>query len=194
MSRQRLSFVLARHGESVANRDGWLAGHQDVSLTFKGEQQAVELARAVQRVGLVVSSDLMRARSTADAVAGFHGVAVVYSTALRERDFGEWTGRRKRDLDQHQRDVLTRLDGRPPGGESLRDVAYRVVQWLLKVEKGGREPILVVTHSGVCRGLVALSASGPSARNGGQTIANGACVPMELDSAVLLGLEDGPTP
>src|ERR1700760_4361850 len=85
---------LARHGETDWNREGRWQGWADPPLNDTGRAQARELAEQLRSVPFdaVFSSDLARARETAEIVAAPHGVPVVVEPQLREIDIGSWSG------------------------------------------------------------------------------------------------------
>ncbi|MHB8757204.1 MAG: histidine phosphatase family protein, partial [Bacillota bacterium] len=84
---------LIRHGETEAGREGRAQGHTAVGLNDNGRRQALHLAEALagggQELSGLYSSDLPRARETAEVVAAaFPGLAVSSDTRLREKDAG----------------------------------------------------------------------------------------------------------
>lgn len=94
-----MNVWLARHGETRIQGDvavGWT----DPGLSDEGRRQAAEMAHRLAgvRVGRVLSSDLRRARETAEVVARAHGLPVAVDPDLRELSFGAWEGRRLADL------------------------------------------------------------------------------------------------
>lgn len=150
-------WLLARHGQSVANAGQWLSGHTDVDLTARGEDEARQLGERLRphRIARVVSSDLTRAVRTARLALHDRPHALRVDPALRERDLGAWTGWTIRELQESgARRELDRLDGQPPGGESLRQVARRAMAALDRWDRG--EPVLVVSHGGLMRALLGL--------------------------------------
>lgn len=120
-------WLFIRHGESVANADGWLAGHHDAPLTEVGRRQAAGLATSVAGwTGLLLSSDLRRAVDTATLAFGRSPDRQV--PGLRERHLGDWECAAKRDLQADGRwtSLLSWSDG-PPRGESQYAVAVRMI-------------------------------------------------------------------
>ena len=91
------TWLLVRHGQSIANAEGWLAGHRDVPLTDRGRSDAVsvrdQLAGVV--VDRVVTSDLTRAIDTAAPVCAERAIVPARDRRLRERDVGAHEGRRR---------------------------------------------------------------------------------------------------
>lgn len=88
------SLLLLRHGQTAYNAQKRIQGHRDVPLDPTGERQAADVAAVVAAMApaVVRSSDLARARVTAEAVAAAAGVRVTTDPRLREFDLGERTG------------------------------------------------------------------------------------------------------
>jgi probable phosphoglycerate mutase len=155
------TILLIRHGETAWNAERRLQGHLDIALNAEGERQAAALGEALagERIDLVVSSDLMRARQTAAAIAGRRGQGLTQDPALRERCYGGFEGllyseiaaRFPREFAAWQaRNVDAQL---PPGtnqGESFRQFFERVMGAIL--EHARRHPgktLALVAHGGV---------------------------------------------
>src|SRR4051812_26379363 len=88
-------FYLARHGETDWNLAGRWQGQTDIGLNARGGQQAVAMAERLRGRGItrVRASDLVRARETAEIVAGVLGTGVIsIDPALRERGYGVFEG------------------------------------------------------------------------------------------------------
>jgi broad specificity phosphatase PhoE len=88
------TLLLVRHGETDWNAERRWQGHADVPLNERGRDQAERLAEELEnaRVDAVYSSDLSRARETAEIVGARLGVPVVLDPALREIDVGSREG------------------------------------------------------------------------------------------------------
>ena len=88
------TLLLARHGETDWNRARRWQGHAVRPLTDRGRAQAAALSDRLADIALdaVYSSDLRRARETAEAVALPHGLDVIVLPELREVDVGSWEG------------------------------------------------------------------------------------------------------
>ena len=88
------TLVLVRHGETDWNLSGRAQGHADLPLNATGRAQALAVAEVMTRFAPVRlwSSDLARARQTADAIAGVTGLTVEFDPRLREYDVGERSG------------------------------------------------------------------------------------------------------
>jgi broad specificity phosphatase PhoE len=151
-------WTFVRHGQSVANREGWLAGLYDSPLTEQGEAEAIEARRVLTGPlpARAFCSDLARAHRTAQLLLEGHVIALVVTPRLRERDCGAWERRPLRELEAHA-DFRQRLGtwvGKPPSGESLLDVALRGVGWLASIDDSPRDT-LVIAHGALIRAVLA---------------------------------------
>jgi broad specificity phosphatase PhoE len=88
------TLLLVRHGETDWNAEGRLQGHTDRPLSDLGRRQARQLAGelASEELDAIYSSDLARARETAEIVGERLGLPVVLDPDLREKDWGTWEG------------------------------------------------------------------------------------------------------
>ncbi len=88
-------LYLVRHGETEWNVKGLVQGQSDIPLNKKGEAQARELAKKLRHIKFtaVFSSDLLRAKRTAEIIAMEKNLTVITKQVLRERDFGEFEGK-----------------------------------------------------------------------------------------------------
>lgn len=150
-------LLLLRHGQSTWNADGRWQGWADPPLSPLGEAQARAAAERLADAGLaaVVSSDLQRARRTAELIAEHLGLEVLaVEPDLRERNIGDWSGLTTTEIEQGWPGWLAGwragdLD-RPPNGESREEIAARVLAVLERLaHEGGGRTVLVVTHGGV---------------------------------------------
>jgi probable phosphoglycerate mutase len=151
------TLILIRHGETAWNAERRLQGHLDIALNPEGERQAAALATVLRHepFDLIVSSDLQRARQTAEAVAAPHGIPVQLDPALRERCYGGFEGLLYAEIEQQFPLEFAAWQGRdidgalPPGvnrGESFRQFNERVITAILG---------WAAAHPGKTLGLVA---------------------------------------
>lgn len=174
-------WTFIRHGESVANVENWYAGQTDTPLTEVGRIQAATLADVLRhaRYDRVFVSDLTRALDTAVAIVDGRDVELVVTALLRERSCGALEGKRVDELERTgELQVFRDFDGRPPGGESLRDVAKRVLGYLAGVDEDGRA--LVVAHGAVMRAVIGVLDGMAIERIGHWAIGNCEVVEREL--------------
>jgi broad specificity phosphatase PhoE len=152
-------LYLARHGETDDNREPIrVQGFTDTPLNDKGRRQAAELAERLESLGLrsLWSSDLMRARVTAEIVGSRVGLEVHLDPRLREANRGRWEGRRFIDIERECPDSYAawRRAGssfRFPGGESLLEQSERAMASLDAIRVSSDLPALVVCHGGSIR-------------------------------------------
>ena len=118
-------LILVRHGESTGNADGLLLGRIDSPLTPRGLEQARTLADTVAGATRLISSPLVRARDTADALGT--GLPVEIDERWIEVDYGRYDGQKLTDIPsevwKQWRSDPTFV---PPGGESLASAGLRV--------------------------------------------------------------------
>lgn len=150
-------LCLVRHGETDWNAERRVQGQIDIPLNSAGLAQAEAAARAVggQVFAAIYSSDLLRARQTAEPAARTHGLPLRLDASLRERHFGILQALTADEARDHHPQVSQRHALRDPhcdldGGESLAVFAQRTLAGLAAL--AGRHPgeaILIVTHGGV---------------------------------------------
>jgi probable phosphoglycerate mutase len=151
------TLLLARHGETDWNSERRWQGHADRPLNATGREQARELAESLvgTPITAIYSSDLARARETAEIVGARLGLPVVVDGGLREVDVGDWSGVRHADIAERFPAGFARWQGGEhgwEGGESYEEMRERVVAALLRIasEHEG-ETLLVVAHGGTIR-------------------------------------------
>ena len=150
-------LIVVRHGETAWNVDTRIQGHLDIPLNATGLWQARQLGDALagEAISAIYTSDLLRARRTAQAVADATGAALVDEPGLRERAFGSFQGRTFAEVEAEQPEQARRWrqrdpDYAPQGGESLRVLRERVIDTTHRL--AARHPgelVLLVTHGGV---------------------------------------------
>jgi probable phosphoglycerate mutase len=153
------TLLLARHGESDWNRAKRWQGFADRPLTDRGRRQAEELADRLDETDLdaVYSSDLQRARHTAEVVARRKGLEVRTTPDLREVDVGSWSGLTRAEAEARFPEAYARwLKGEEgwEDGETYEQLAARVVKAMKRMaaaHDGGR--VLVVAHGGTIRAI-----------------------------------------
>lgn len=149
------AWTFIRHGQSLANAQGWFAGQRDAPLTALGREQAGLAAAAVERVDFdrALCSDLSRAHDTALRVLRGRTVPLQVTAILRERTCGSWEGRKIAELEAEG--VMPEFAGwmsQPGGGESLHEVARRVCSMFAELPE--RASTLVVSHGALMRAVL----------------------------------------
>lgn len=150
---------LARHGETNDNLEPFrFQGFTDTPLNDVGRRQAHELAEKVSGDGILSlwSSDLSRARDTAEIVGARIGLAPTLDARLREGARGRWEGHLMVDIQRQEPERYAAWrrpdpDFRFPDGESLAEQQQRVTVALVDIHRAGPLPALVVCHGGSIR-------------------------------------------
>jgi 2,3-bisphosphoglycerate-dependent phosphoglycerate mutase len=162
-------LVLVRHGESEWNKLNLFTGWKDPDLSQKGVAEARAAGRLLRADGykfdVAFTSDLLRAQHTLDLMLeelGQTDLPVRKDQALNERDYGDLSGLNKDEArkrwGEKQVHVWRRsYDTNPPGGESLKDTAARVLPYweatILPEVMAGRN-VLVSAHGNSLRALI----------------------------------------
>ncbi|HZV21956.1 MAG TPA: 2,3-bisphosphoglycerate-dependent phosphoglycerate mutase [Hyphomicrobiales bacterium] len=162
-------LVLVRHGESEWNKLNLFTGWRDPDLTERGVEEAKRAGRLLKKQGIVFdiafTSALKRAQRTLDIILreiGHEGLKVVRDQALNERDYGDLSGLNKDDARKRWGEEQVHIwrrsyDISPPGGESLKDTAARVLPYyqaqILPVIKLGKN-VLISAHGNSLRALI----------------------------------------
>jgi 2,3-bisphosphoglycerate-dependent phosphoglycerate mutase len=153
-----VTIHLVRHGETDWNVERRLQGWTDIPLNATGlrQAQAAALALADRDIGVIVSSDLSRARDTAELIAAEAGVEVITDPALRERHYGIAEGRLNSELESQFDGTLDERWADPDftfeGGETRRDVYLRLGTFLTELlASPPQHEIVLVSHGGALR-------------------------------------------
>ncbi len=151
--------VLWRHGRTEWNAVSRFQGTTDVPLDDVGIAQAERAARDLATLSPdhIVSSDLMRARDTAQTLATLVGIEVETDHDLRETFAGDWQGLTRDEIVARDGDAFHRWingeDVRPGGGESRGEVAQRV-STAVRRHASALPPngtVVIATHGGAVR-------------------------------------------
>jgi alpha-ribazole phosphatase len=150
-------LLLVRHATSEGN--GRFKGHWDVSLSRAGRRELPLLCEKCSRypVRAVYSSDLRRARQTAEAVARTLGLEVEVRPELREMDFGQWEGLTWNQIARRSpRLAALWIERFPrqaiPGAEPFGQFKKRIASGIGEIVAANRgQCALIVTHAGVIR-------------------------------------------
>ncbi|GJD74586.1 MULTISPECIES: 2,3-bisphosphoglycerate-dependent phosphoglycerate mutase [Methylobacterium] len=162
-------LVLARHGQSDWNLKKLFTGWRDPELTDLGVEEARNAGRWLKEQGygfdVAFTSNLKRAQRTCALILeemDLGDIETIRNEALNERDYGDLSGLNKDDARERWGDAQVHqwrrsYDVPPPGGESLKDTAARVlpyyIQFILPRVMAG-ERVLVAAHGNSLRALV----------------------------------------
>jgi broad specificity phosphatase PhoE len=197
-----MRLLIVRHGATANNAQARYTGQSDAGLSALGTAQAEALARrlAGERLDAIVSSDLARARATAEAIVARHpDVPPRLDADLREVALGAWEGHTPAEAaalypEAYARWQADAVEVAPPGGETVRAFQGRVVRaldrWRAEYPHGS---VLWVTHGGVLGVLLCHLLGMDLARRGQFRRDNAALTELELRAegyAILMRLND----
>ncbi|GAB4228947.1 MAG: 2,3-bisphosphoglycerate-dependent phosphoglycerate mutase [Methyloligellaceae bacterium] len=162
-------LVLVRHGQSEWNKKNLFTGWKDVDLTPEGEAEARKAGALLKREGIrfdiAFTSALKRAQRTLQIILeeiGQSGLETIADQRLNERDYGDLVGLNKDDARRKWGDEQVHIwrrsfDTPPPGGESLKDTAERVLPYfestILPQLQAGKN-VIVAAHGNSLRALI----------------------------------------
>ena len=151
----RMRLILVRHGKTDWNETGRCQGVSDVPLNRGGVEQAEKVAFSLkdERIDRIYSSDLVRAKTTAEKIAAYHSIDVSIRDDLREMDQGIFEGLDFSYIREKHSDVLEHWREDPetlqlPGGESLKGVQQRAIDAIADLKsRFGSQSVVVVSHN-----------------------------------------------
>ena len=160
-------LVLVRHGLSVYNDQNRFTGWKDVDLNQQGRDEAKQAVNLLMdyKFDAAFTSDLIRAKNTLSIILeGINqkDIPIIENMALNERDYGDLIGQNKAEaaekFGEEQVHIWRRsFDTPPPGGESLKDTADRVIPYLkneiMPLVSSGKN-VLVSAHGNSIRAIV----------------------------------------
>jgi len=152
-------FYLVRHGETSWNQLRKLQGHTDIPLNENGISQAKMVAKRLSTlpIDIVCSSDLIRAKRTAEEIAKYHqGKSILEAKEFRERHYGQWEGLH---WDEIQKRYPGYYDDQKNNGEhgieTIENMQTRGVSKLLELcQAYPNQHIAVVSHGGFINSLL----------------------------------------
>lgn len=170
-----VEFILVRHGQTDWNHELRLQGHSDIPLNAMGSKQAEDLAPTLadKNLEMILTSDLSRARNTAEIINRVLKVPIKISQALRETHMGVAEGMLRKEIidmigedawKQHHSIDHADLDAVLPGGETKRAALLRAKGFLEEAMLTYPNILrfCVVTHGGIIRRLVHSCEGAPS--------------------------------
>lgn len=155
-------LYLVRHGETDWNTKGIIQGHSDIPLNKNGINQAKNLAKKLRSVNFsaVFSSDLLRAKKTAEIIAMEKKLAIKTTIALRERYFGKYEGKHYSLLHKDEiKKMLLKYKKLAEKNklnidtiETNEQMFNRFIPFIREIAVGySGKNVLIVTHGGVIR-------------------------------------------
>lgn len=199
-------IYLIRHAQSVGNLYRMMQGHWDGEVTDLGVRQIAALAERFRNVPVdaLYSSDLYRARLTADAVRKYRELPLHTDRALREMNLGPWEGRFFGDLKHEEYDkmlafVTDTMNWKMDGAETCVEVAERMVKAVGSIAAANDgKTVAIVSHGVSIRcflGLILHDPNAPICTNTGVThlfYENGSFTADYINDNAHLGDMDSP--
>jgi isoleucyl-tRNA synthetase len=146
-------YLILRHGESEMNvKDiliSTLPEKIPCPLTEKGKEQILEVAEKLkkEKIDLIISSDLLRTKQTAEILARALGVKVIFDKRLRDSKFGIFEGRSLKEYHSFWKSYEECFKRTPPKGENFNQIKMRIYNFFKDLEKKYSEKtILIVGH------------------------------------------------
>ena len=157
-----VTFIIARHGFSIYNKERRFTGQSDIPLDSIGHLQANDTAKYISenyKIDKIYSSDLSRAVDTAIPTARFFDLPIIQRPDLREMDLGIWTDRLVSDIEVEDPIAISNyfkdIDTTPiRGGESRDMLISRATRAISEIaaECDGKT-VAIFTHGGFIRAL-----------------------------------------
>jgi len=147
-------IILARHGRTKFNHDGFIMGRNDSPLTAEGVRttEALALSLIGQKVGGIFCSPLGRAVTSARIYGEKLGAPLFVRDGMAELSCGDWEGKPRREVTDSAGRIRATWFDKPPAGESYHDAEARVGPFITEIHSlNDAAPILVVGHAGVNR-------------------------------------------
>ncbi|MSP97869.1 MAG: histidine phosphatase family protein [Betaproteobacteria bacterium] len=150
-------LCIVRHGETAWNAEHRVQGQLDVPLNAVGQAQALAASKVLSReiFDAIYSSDLSRARQTAEPTAGLLSLNIVVDKDLRERHYGIFERLTYAEVKVRFPGDYARFEARDPEyafrtGEALKDFFDRSIAAVSKIaQQHENQSVLIFTHGGV---------------------------------------------
>ena len=160
-----VEIILIRHGVTLWNVQARIQGISNTELAPEGLKQAELLAKnfPFDKVDAVYSSDLSRAKNTAQFVADKFNLPVQTTSGLREVDFGIWEGKFFSDLEKNEPDTLKIFHTKPDelrleGAETFKQAQTRAMNTINEIvhrhESNGESRVVAVAHGSIIRTIL----------------------------------------
>lgn len=173
-NRKYCTLFIARHGETEWNVEHRLQGQKDSPLTENGLKQAEVLAQSLKNIyfDAVFSSDLLRAKRTAEIAALERKLAVETTALLREHNYDAYEGKKIDEVKEELREAFAEYEKLSdqekfryrliPEGETDEEIVMRFITFLreISVTYAGKN-VLVVSHGGIMSAFLVHIGFGP---------------------------------
>ncbi|MBQ9633549.1 MAG: histidine phosphatase family protein [Schwartzia sp.] len=158
-----MRLILVRHGQTEWNAGGRYQGQSNVALSDTGRKQARFLAERfpVRQLDAIYTSDLDRAKETAECVGKRLGLTVCPEKAFRELSFGDWEGLTYQEISSRWPEEAEKLFTAPdelviPHGETFRDLQKRALDKIYSLyERHIDQTVAVFAHGAINKTILA---------------------------------------
>jgi valyl-tRNA synthetase len=154
-------WFVVRHGETDWNKENRYMGHREIPMNDTGKEQINATAEqlANKNIDVIISSDLLRCKETAEIIGKKIGIKPIFDKRLREIDEGTWEGLLRSEVIKKFSDLWetrTDLDNKRGGAETWRDVSRRMKEAFDDYQKKYKDKnVLLITHGGAIGSLTA---------------------------------------
>lgn len=146
------TIITIQHTQSIHHTNGMVGSWTDWTLSELGVQQANNIGKKLKeelagKEFVMYSSDLLRAKQTAEIIANYLGITPILRNELRERNFGKCCGKSvqwlRENIEQQEKTVDDRLFS---DAESRRDEWNRLKPFFDEIVSNDEENIIIVSH------------------------------------------------
>jgi broad specificity phosphatase PhoE len=152
-----MKLIIVRHGETIENKKGIIMGHLPGKLSETGIEQAKKLGLRLkdEKIDYIYSSDLARAKDTAEEIIKFHpNIPIKFVQELREKNLGELQGKSKKELGMTG-EKWSLVSANPKNGENIEELFQRARNFVDNIlNTHPKKNILFVCHNGIKKALV----------------------------------------
>ena len=144
-------YFIMRHGGAKSNLEEYLDSGVDPDnhVTEKGRESVLNRAKELksQNFDLIISSNILRAKETAEIVSEEIGVNIIFDERLREKEFGDYDGKPLTEYASAYQQVREKFEKVCPGGESRNDIKKRLGEFIYEIDSKYKDKkILIVSH------------------------------------------------
>ncbi|MCL1857975.1 MAG: histidine phosphatase family protein [Oscillospiraceae bacterium] len=147
------NIITIQHTQSVQHINGMIGSWTDWELTDLGKEHAENIGRKLSaelkgQAYKIYSSDLLRAKQTAEPLARYMGIEIKYREKLREINFGEAIGKSKQWAQENRLTINSIDEPEFHGAETWRELWNRVESVCRDIVASEAENIILVSHGG----------------------------------------------
>ncbi|MFA5173299.1 MAG: histidine phosphatase family protein [Candidatus Paceibacterota bacterium] len=156
-----MKLILIKHGETEEGKKGIILGSLPGTLTEKGKKDAKKIAKNLKKSGLIfdgiMTSDLERAKDTAEIIGKELKLQVKTNKLLRERKAGIAEGKTEKEINWEEYEKQPLLKRKHKRGESFSDVKERAKKFIESIKRFRNGDIIIVSHDVFIKMLLSAS-------------------------------------